>query len=88
MTAIQLEFNLENETETDFRLSFMQRQIDEMNNSMGKVRRKIFSEVGELKKMCITLQAENSALKSSLMEITNQKEKWVYNRSNLLFDIQ
>lgn len=63
MLAIQLEFNLDNKTAEQLALVDMQKQIEEMMDSLGKVRRKIFSEVGEIKKLCATLQRENEELR-------------------------
>ncbi len=86
MNAIQLEFNFDNES--DLRFSQMEKQISEMNESMGKVRRKIFSEVGELKKLCQTIQEENEALKNQLKKLLNEKTNWEYGKDNLLFKSQ
>ena len=41
-TAIQLKFNIENKSPEDNQLSNMQNQIDQMCESMGKVRTKTF----------------------------------------------
>ncbi|MFI5420119.1 MAG: hypothetical protein ACHQ1H_04050 [Nitrososphaerales archaeon] len=60
---IQLEFNFDNKTPDELRLSLMQAQIDQMGDSMGKVRRKMFAELGEMKKVCAVLQQENDELK-------------------------
>ncbi len=84
MSAIQLEFNINNESEEDYRFSYMQKQINEMNESMGKVRRRIFSEVGELKKLILSLREENETLKKRVHEKTD----WQYMINDSLFDIQ
>lgn len=88
MNAIQLEFNLENESETDVKHSIMQKQLDEMHESMGKVRRKLFSEMGEMKKLYICLKNENDELKRKLKDIRNEKTEWIYTKENYLFDVR
>lgn len=86
MNAIQLEFNLDDSDEYDIRLSCMQKQLDAMNESMGKVRRKIFAEIGELKKLIHCLQQENELLKNRLME--SPKIDWDYSKNHELFSIK
>jgi hypothetical protein len=83
MSAIQLEFNIDSSSEEDYRFSCMQKQINEMNDSMGKVRRGVFREVGELKKIVLGLREENETLKRKLGE----KTEWKYCQNNCLFDI-
>lgn len=63
---MQLYLNLDNVPEEDHHLAMMQRQIDELVESMGKVRRKMFAELGEVKRICADLQAENANLKKAL----------------------
>jgi hypothetical protein len=87
MNAIQLEFNIKNENEVDFRISFMQKQIDEMNESMGKVRRKLFSEMGEIKKSYSDLHKENEEMKKILQKLRNQKTEWIYSKDEYLFQV-
>jgi len=86
--AIQLEFNIENKSSQDRQLSDMQKQINQISESMGKVRRKIFSEVSEVKKLCAELKKENEQLKSMLKESTNEKIEWTYGQGGCLFDVQ
>jgi len=63
---MQLYLNLDNLTEEEHHLSMMQRQIDELVESMGKVRRKMFAELGQMKGQLEELQAENAHLKRAL----------------------
>lgn len=81
MSAIQLEFNIENKTSSEMEIHYMQKQLCEMNESMGKVRRKLFSEITELKKMISDIQKENTMLKSK------EPIEWDYNKPEYLFDI-
>lgn len=85
MTAIQLEFDIYKE-EDDRRIFILQKQIDEVLESFGKVRRKLFAEVGELKKICSQLQLENIDLRSQVMEMRGDKFNWVYGVNEKLFD--
>jgi len=84
--AIQLELNIENKTPEEIRLSLMQKQIDQMNESMGKVRRKLFAEMGEMKKTYSQVQKENEELKSILRDLTKQKVEWMYSQNGFLFE--
>lgn len=70
---MQLYLNLDNVTEEEHHLAMMQRQIDELVESMGKVRRKMFAELGEVKRQVADLQEENANLRQAL-EIQRQSE--------------
>lgn len=70
---MQLYLNLDNVTEEEHHLAMMQRQIDELVESMGKVRRKMFAELGEVKRICEDLKEENANLRQAL-EIQCQSE--------------
>ena len=85
---VQLELNLEEKTEADAKLDLMQKQLDAMNESMGKVRRKVFAEVGELKKLVFGLQQENETLKHQINMMQNKKTEWVYSQDQELFKIK
>lgn len=87
MTAIQLEFNIENESDEDHKLYAMQKQIDCVNESMGKVRRKLFSELGEMKKLICELRTENQNLQETLKELKNEKLHWSYAQGDTLFNV-
>ncbi len=85
--AIQLELNIENKSPEEMRFYLMQKQINEMSDSMGKVRRRLFSEIGEMKKICAALQKENDDLKAALKEVKHGKSQWSYGHDGNLFDI-
>jgi hypothetical protein len=76
--AIQLEFNIDDQSELEIKLGHMQKKLDEMVESMGKVRRKLFSEMTEIKK-------QNLVLKLKLEEITHVNPTWIYGQSDSLF---
>jgi hypothetical protein len=84
---IQLEFNLENKSPQDFRFEFLEKQLDKMNESMSKVRKRLFAEVGQLKKLHEDLYKENEHLKSILREMRNEKIEWIYKKEDCLFDV-
>lgn len=83
---IQLEFNFENRTPEEMTLYTMQKQVDKICLSMEKVRKKLFAEMGEVKKVCALMKQENDDLKSKLQEFTNVKTEWTYGQDGCLFD--
>ena len=85
MNAIQLEFNIESVPEDEHRMSQMQKQIDDAVESMGKVRRRMFHELGAMKQAIAALQAENIELKQMVRKLTNQKIEWIYGEKEQLF---
>jgi len=85
---MQLEFNLENKSEADVKLANMQKQIDEAIESMGKVRRKLFSEMGTLKKELAELKLENQTLKEKVRTLSDEKIDWEYKKADCLFDVR
>lgn len=87
MTAIQLELNLKNDPESEIKLDYMQKQLDEMRESMQKVRKKLFAEVGELRKICSSIQIENQELKKIMAEGKNERTQWAYTQGDYLFDV-
>lgn len=86
--TIQLEFNLENETTENIKLASMQKQIDIMSESVGKVRKKMFAELGEVKKLLHTLKTENETLKKEIRELKGEKIEWLYPESDYLFAVK
>ena len=85
---VQLEFNIENRSPEEVQLSILQKQIDQMCESMGKVRRKLFSEMSEIKKMYAELHQENQELKTMLKELKNERTEWTYGQNGSLFDVR
>jgi len=88
MEAQQLEFNLEDRTELQLQVEYMRKHIDDKCESMDKVRRKLFSELGELKKVCFRLMTENEELKAAIKEIRNEKTEWEYAKGDYLFNVR
>lgn len=74
----QLELNLDDMTTQEFKMKQIQRDLEKLNDSMGKVRRKLFSELGEVKRLYAEMKKENDDLRSSLRELKNEKIEWEY----------
>jgi regulator of replication initiation timing len=81
----QLELNLEDMNGEDMKLHHMQKQLDAMNESMGKVRRKLFSELTEMKKLLGLMCQENESLKISVHNLKQEKQEWIYGHDDFLF---
>jgi len=88
MSDIQLELNIDNKTPQELQFLLMQQQIDNLADSMGKVRRKLFSELGEIKKLYFDVQKENEELKAKLQELCYGKTEWIYGQNGCLFDVR
>lgn len=86
--SVQLEFNLDNKSPEEVKEAIMQKQIDEACESMDKVRRKLFAELGQLKKEWAQLKQENEELKKDMGVLKNQKIEWTYGQNGLLFGIK
>ena len=85
---VQLEFNLEDKTPEELKVYYLQKQIQEMNESLGKMRRRMFAEIGELKKVFANVLSENELLKSQMKELKNEREEWTYKENGSLFDVR
>jgi len=77
---VQLKLNLDNLDKTDLRIREMEERFNALSDSMGKVRRRMFQELGEVKKMVAFLQAENSELKAAI----RQKLEYEYLKDDYL----
>lgn len=87
MAAIQLEFNIDDKSPEELRFCNMEKHLGAMDESMGKVRRRLFAEMGELKKLCASIQQENTELKTLLDQLLERKNNWIYAEGELLFDL-
>lgn len=88
MESLQLEFNIDDMSEENVKFSTLQKQIDMMNETFGKVRRKLFCEMGELKKLYLSIQKENFELKERLRSLNHQKIEWIYAQNDYLFELK
>ncbi len=86
MNAIQLEFNIDNKSPAEMEMQYMKQLLTEMNESMGKVRRKLFAEMSEMKRICLAVQKENECLKEMIQG--NKEIEWDYNKPGYLFDVE
>lgn len=84
MGSVQLEFNLDGKSDEDVRFSHIQKQVDEMSVSVGKVRKRLFAELSEVKKLCADLVHQNEALKKELADLKDQKTEWLYCQDGFL----
>jgi len=87
MNPIQLEFDLNNDAGKDPELLSLRQEVEAMKESMGKVRRKMFSELGELKKGYLALYLEHEKAKEDLRKLKNEKIEWVYGEGEYLFQV-
>lgn len=88
MIETQLELNIEDKTSQEMQLWLMQRQLDEMADSMGKVRRRLFFELGSMKKDFADLALENNKLRLQLNQMRNSPDEWIYGQEEYLFKIK
>lgn len=87
MGAIQLELKLDDKTDLETKVRHMELQVAAMEESMGKVRRKLFAQMGEIQKLCVALYAENQHLKSIVTGKDSDKVEWIYGQNGCLFSV-
>jgi hypothetical protein len=63
MNAIQLELPVDSSQNETCTFVDVQKKLDEMSESMSKVRKKLFAKMSEVEKICLSLQKENENLK-------------------------
>jgi hypothetical protein len=85
MNAQQLEFDLFTDQTIECRLDMVSRQVNELSDSCGKVRRKLFGEVGSLKKICKMLIQENMVMRKAIAEMGGAVGEWSYCSDEELF---
>ncbi len=83
---IQLELNFQDKSFEEMTLISMQKQMDAMQESMHKVRKKLFGELGEVKKLYAALFQENETLKVKINTLSNEKTEWFYKTEDSLFE--
>jgi len=69
MNAVQLELNLDCVSKEAMEMLYMQKQVNEVHVSVNKVRRKLFAEIGDLKKSLAEIQLENLQLREQVREL-------------------
>ena len=87
MNPIQLEFDLNNDAGKNPELLSLRQEMEAMKNSVGKVRRKMFAELGEMKKTYFALYVEAEKMKDDLRKLKQEKTDWIYKEGEYLFQI-
>jgi hypothetical protein len=87
MEPIQLTLNLDNLAPDELRYQQMQASLAAMSESMGKVRRKLFGDMSELKNAVAALQLENKQLNEKLRGMNREPTEWLYLHNGSLFDV-
>lgn len=87
MHEIQLQLDIGAESLQDKKLLAMQSQIQLMNESFGKVRRKLFAEMNEIKKLYLQMKQENRELREQLRAIGHPSTQWTYSVGESLFEV-
>lgn len=93
MINLQLEMNLDNLSNNDLKFVEMQKQISAMSESLNKVRKKLFAEIGELKKTLTSVQLSNAEILQQLQEANEKlglknEVKFSYEKKDCLFSIE
>jgi hypothetical protein len=84
MVAIQLEFDIENKCDVERKIDYMEKHIAALDNSLTSVRKRLFAEVNQLRKMCDKLNRENHDLR---YKIVGEKIEWNYESDEVLFEV-
>lgn len=87
MQHLQMEFSFDNTPEIIDPVLHLHKRLDEMNESNRKVRKKMFMELGVLRKLCFTLKRTTEHLQSVVDEFTGKKNDWMYLQNDCLFSI-
>lgn len=85
---MQTEFNFESKSQLELDFDLMNKKIDEIKESTAKVRRKLFAEVGELKKQNLELQRENANMMRMIRDLHHEKTEWEYLQNGKLFELK
>ena len=93
MINLQLEMNLDNLNESDKKFVDIEKQISTMSESLHKVRKKLFAEIGELKKTLQSVQLSNVEILQQLQEANEKlavknEIKFSYEKKDCLFSIE
>ena len=83
---MQLELNLENRSPLEMQVAIMQKQIDLLSESTAKTRKRLFAEIGDLKKTCQKLEQENQSLRIEIEISKSEKCEWRYLEGGSLFE--
>lgn len=85
---MQLEFQLEDITDTDAKIGYLNKAIVEVKLRSENVRKGLFARHNELAKMYLKQQEEIDELKACLQKMTETKECWIYEKNERLFELK
>jgi cell division septum initiation protein DivIVA len=85
--VMQLEFSLEDKSDIEIKISHMQKELEAVRESADKVRKKLFSQMTEIHKLCLILQNENIDLKQKIGELKNEKTEFADGKRDCLFNV-
>lgn len=88
MEPVQLELNLDNLNPDQLAIFHLKKQMEALTDSMGKVRRKLFAEIGRISKHCAELERHNAEISGQLMRLANEKPRYEYHQGEFLFTMQ
>lgn len=82
----QLEFEFVVLEQTD--LQRLEKKLDEVIESAGKVRRKLFGEMSAMKTQIALILQENDSLQAQIAELRGDKQEWDYHKDGCLFEMR
>lgn len=81
---IQLEFNLENKSDVDVKMDYLETYIEKVDKKSDNVRRGLFARYNELAKLMLKQQQEIEQLKAYIAK-QNSEQSWDYFKEGELF---
>lgn len=86
MSDTQLDLNIDNLSQDQIAFNELKKKVEDLSESQGKVRKKLFAEVGELKKKNKLLEEEIERLK--LIIDPPKKSEFEYITDDSLFEVK
>lgn len=80
---MQLEFSFFKEDEDD--ISHLHSRVDEVSDSLSKVRKRLFAEISSLKKLCKELMQENLDMRAAIDKLSGKEAALTYLEDGCLF---
>ena len=78
-----MELNLDNKSEQELQFEEIRKELADTKESLRKVQKNLFAEMGILRKVCLTIQKENEFLKET--QATKETKVWLYGKGDCLF---
>lgn len=85
---MQLEFMLKDQSPVESKFEFVEKQVNEIRLSSERVRKSMYAQLNELKKLCYLQKAEIEKLKHEYEKYGFQKREWVYGQEDDLFTLR